>query len=157
MDNNLQIKFSWGTFCRRVIIDKDTEEVSLIDIIPALNVEQVSQIKLENDNQKIIASLGQVYVAALFEKVDCSDDEINEKLNIELLQTGLPSVSMQVDILIKSIESSTFLNLNLGNLLLTTSLDISEYNFEVIYRLKEQELGRVVMPVRVKFKLLDNK
>lgn len=156
MDNNSQIKFSWGAFCRRVIIDKDTGEVSLIDIIPALNVEQVSPIKLENDNQKLIGALGQIYVASLFEKVEWSDTDINEKLNIELLQTGLPSLSMQADILIKNIESSTFLNLNLGNLPLTTSLDISEYNFEVIYRLKEQELGRVVMPVRVKFKLLDN-
>lgn len=156
MDNNLQIKFSWGTFCRRVITDKDTGEVSMIDIIPALNVEQIFPIKLENDNQKIIASLGKIYIAALFEKVGLPDAEINENLNIELLQTGLPSASIQTDILIKSTEFSTFINLNLGDLLLTTSSDISEYNFEVIYRVKEQELGRVVMPVRVKFKLLDN-
>ena len=156
MDNNLQIKFSWGTFCRRVIIDKDTGEVSMIDIIPALNVEQISLIKLENDNQKIISSLGKFYVAALFEKVGLPDAEIKEDLNIELLQTGLPSTSIQTDILIKSTQSSAFLNLDFGDLPLTASLDISEYNFEVIYRVKEQELGRVVMPIRVKFKLLDN-
>jgi len=156
MDNNLQIKFCWGTFCRRVIIDKDTGEVSIIDIIPALNVEQIFPTKPDNDNQKLIASLGKIYVAALFEKVDLPNTEINENLNIELLQTGLSPVSIQTNILIKSTESSTFINLNLGDLLFTTSSDISEYNFEVIYRLKEQELGRVVMPVRVEFKSLDN-
>jgi len=156
MDNNLQIKFSWGTFCRRVIIDKDTGEVSMIDIIPALNVEQIFPVKPENDNQKLIASLGKIYVVALFEKVDLLNAEINKNLNIELLQTGLPPTSIQTNVLIKSTESSAFINLNLGDLLFTTSLDVSEYNFEVIYRVEEQELGRVVMPIKVKFKLLDN-
>ncbi|MFN9670919.1 MAG: hypothetical protein ACK573_19315, partial [Pseudanabaena sp.] len=59
---------------------------------------------------------------------------------------------------IRSTDNSTFVNLDLRDLILTiNSLDYdSDYSFEVIYRIQEQELGRVKLPVKVKFKALED-
>ncbi|MFM7602369.1 MAG: hypothetical protein ACKO7R_14425 [Pseudanabaena sp.] len=159
MENNPKIKFSWGTFCRRVIIDKETSEVSIIDVVPALNIKQVAPIKLGPESPNIIISLGRIYVTALFEKLDSFNTDVNETLNIEFSQIGLKSASFKADVLIKETELTTFINLDFGDLPLVvpSSLDVFNYNFEVIYRVKTQEIGRVVLPVRAEFKLLEDK
>lgn len=157
MDNNSQIKFSWGTFCRRAIIDQNTGEMSIIDIVPALKVEQVVPFNLDSDNLKLSIPLGTMYLTSVFQRLDDSDNEISEDLSIEFSQTGLPFVVIEVKAFIRNTDSSIFINLDLKGLLLTiTSLDVSSYSFEVIYRVHGQELGRLILPVAVKFKLLGN-
>lgn len=158
MDNNLPIKFSWGTFCRRAVIDEQTKEISAIDITPALRVELV-QFQLDANNARIPISLGRIYAIALFERVDNSNNEINESINIEVVQTGFNSLPIEGKITIKSTESSEFVNLNLENLVLNISSEKSSnnYSFEVIYKLHNQELGKIVLPVKVELKSLEDK
>jgi hypothetical protein len=159
MNNKLPIKFSWGVFCRRVITDKETGEASIIDIIPALKLEQVFPIKVDNDNPRILLPLGQIYATTLFERSDLSENEINQHLNIEFLQLGQESILIEANILMRSTEFSTFINLNLGDLPLAVSpvLGVSDYTFEIIYRVNDQELGKVILPVKVEFKSLEDK
>jgi hypothetical protein len=153
-----QVGFSWGAFCLRVIQDQNTGLVSIIDIIQGLQLEQVVATNLDPDNPKSIAiSLDSMYVTSLFKRLDNSNNEIDEDLSIEFLQTGLPSVVFQVKASMRSAELSTFINLNLSGLsLIVTPLKGSNYTFEVIYRMQGQELGRLILPVTVEFKLLDN-
>lgn len=159
MDNNLPIKFSWGVFCRRVIIDKETGEASIIDIIPALKLEQIFPIKVDNDKPNVFLPLGQIYATTLFERLDLPENEINEHLSIEFLQSGQESIFIEANVLIKTMQFSAFINLNLGNLPLVVSplLGVFDYTFEIIYRIKDQELGRIILPVKVEFKSLEDK
>ena len=157
MDNNSQIKFSWGTFCRRAITDQNTGEMSIIDVVPALEVEQVVPLNVNSDDLKVPIPLGTMYLTSVFKRLDDSDNEISEDLSIEFSQTGLPSVLIEVKAFKRSTDSSVFINLDLqGLLLIVTSLDVSRYSFEVVYRVRDQELGRLILPVVVKFKLLND-
>ncbi|MEI6327701.1 MAG: hypothetical protein WCP16_00610 [Pseudanabaena sp. ELA645] len=157
MDNNSQIKFSWGTFCRRAITDQNTGEMSIIDVVPALEVEQVVPLNVNSDDLKVPIPLGTMYLTSVFKRLDDSDNEISEDLSIEFSQTGLPSVLIEVKAFMRSTDSSVFINLDLqGLLLIVTSLDVSRYSFEVVYRVRDQELGRLILPVVVKFKLLND-
>ncbi len=92
MDNNLPVKFLWGVFCRRVITDRDTGEISMIDIMPALNLEQIVPIKIDDKIPEFSINLGKSYVTALIEKSDFDGHEINKELSIEFVQSGLKSV-----------------------------------------------------------------
>ncbi|HBC40887.1 MAG TPA: hypothetical protein DCZ88_03010 [Pseudanabaena sp.] len=158
MDNNLPVKFLWGVFCRRVITDRDTGEISMIDIMPALNLEQIVPIKIDDKIPEFSINLGKSYVTALIEKSDFDGHEINKELSIEFVQSGLKSVFVKTNLNIRSTDNSTFVNLDLRDLILTiNSLDYDfDYSFEVIYRIQEQELGRVKLPVKVKFKALED-
>ena len=155
MSNSLPIKFSWGLFCRRAIIDKDTGELSAIDIIQALTVEQIDVItEILNPNTNIAISLGNLHAIAFFEREDDSIDEINELLNFELTQSGFSTSSFAGEITLKSSEPSTFINLKLGSLVLNGSMQIPEYTFTVGLKIRDCYLAKLVLPVKVKFKLL---
>ena len=157
MSNDFPLKFSWGLFCHTAITDKDTGQVSIINIIPSLKIEQIKDFNLDSNNPNILLSLGKMFVVGLFERLNNLGSEINESLDIELLQVGLPTVVVPAKISIKKTEYSAFINLNCEDLILNISplQDIADYKFEVIYKNKNQELGRVILPVEVIFKSIE--
>ena len=153
MDDVLPVKFAWGVFCRRTITDKETGELSIIDVVPALKVEQINPPNLDVNNPKLLIGLGRMYVTALFQRVGNSDAEINEDLIVEFLQPDSEVIYVNAKITIRSLEISAFINLNLGELILNVSSlqEFYDRKFEVAYKVRNQELGKILLPVDIKF------
>lgn len=155
MDKKLPIKFSWGVFCHKAITDQDTGEISLISVIPSLKIDVVRTEV--NDLNKI--NIGKLHAIALFERLDNSSIEINENITIEVLQSGFEARIIKGKIFIEPTDNSIFVNVKLEAVFLNASSiqDSSNYAFEVIYKIQDQQLGKIILPVKVKFKSLDGK
>ena len=153
MNNDLPIKFSWGTFCRRAIVDRETQETSIIDIMPGLKLE-IAKPPQNIDNPNILLNLNKMAVVALFNKLGSSDIQVDEILNVEISTPGNEAQTFSVPIIINNDMNNTFVNIILdpATLLITSTEQIySNYIFEVNYKLKNQLLGKVSLPVEVKY------
>lgn len=153
MNNNPPINFLWGTFCRRAIVDRDTQETSIIDIIPGLKLE-IAKPPQNTDNPNILLNLNKMAVVAVFNKLGGSDTQVDEILNVEVSTPGSEAQTFSVPIIINNDKNNTFLNIVLdpATLLITSTEQIySNYIFEVNYKLKTQHLGKVTLPVEVKY------
>lgn len=155
MDKKLPIKFLWGVFCHKAITDQDTGEVSLISVTPSLKIDVV-RIETNDLNPKI--NIGRLHAVALFERLNNSTIEINENVTIEIFQSGFETRIIEGKIVIESTDNSIFVNVKLEGVFLNVSSiqDSSDYSFEIIYKIQDQQLGKIVLPVKVKFKSLDS-
>lgn len=157
MDKKLPIKFSWGVFCQKAITDQDTKEVSIISVIPSLkiNVGRIETIDLDSN---LNISLGRLDAIALFERLDDSTVRINEDVTIEILQPSFEARKIEGEIVVEPTEDSIFVNVKLEGVFLSVSplQEFSNYSFEVIFKAKNQQLGKIVLPVKVKFESLES-
>lgn len=157
MDRELPIKFSWGIFCQKAITDQDTKEVSIISVIPSLKID-VGRIESIAPDSNINIGLGNLHAVALFERLGDSTIRINEEVTIEILQPSFEARKIEGVIVVEPTEDSIFVNVKLeGAFLSVSSLqESSNYSFEVIFKVKDQQLGKIVLPVKVKFESLES-
>ncbi|PZO42139.1 MAG: hypothetical protein DCF19_07810 [Pseudanabaena frigida] len=156
MNNTSPISFLWGTFCRRAIVDRDTQETSIIDIMPGLKLE-IAKPPQNTDNPNILLNLNKMTVVAVFNKLGGSDTQVDEILNVEISTPGSETQNFSIPLIINNDKNNTFVNIILdpATLLITSNEQIyPDYIFEVNYKLKNQHLGKVSLPVEVK--CLDN-
>ena len=152
MNNNSPINFLWGTFCRRAIVDRDTQETSIIDIMTGLKLEIVKPPQ-NTDNSNILLNLNKMAVVAVFNKLGGSDTQVDEILNVEISIPGSEIQTFSLPIVISNDKNNAFVNVILdpANLLITSTEQIySNYIFEVNYKIKNQHLGKVSLLVEVK-------
>jgi hypothetical protein len=153
MNNNPPIKFLWGTFCRRAIVDRETQETSIIDIMPGLKLE-IAKPAQNTDHASLLLNLNKMAVVALFNKLDGSDSQVDEILNVEISTPGSETQTFSIPIIINHDKNNTFVNIILdpATLLITPTEQIDpNYIFEVNYKLQNQHLGKVSLPVEVKY------
>ena len=157
MNKKLPIKFSWGVFCQNAITDQDTKEVSIISVIPSLKID-VGRHEIISPDSNINISLGKLHAIALFERLDDSTIKINEDLIIEIRQPSFETTTIEGEFIVEPSEDSIFINVKLEGVFLTVSSlqESSNYSFEVIFKIKNQQLGRIVLPVKVKFESLES-
>ena len=157
MNKKLPIKFSWGVFCQKAITDQDTKEVSIISVIPSLKID-VGRHEIISPDSNINISLGKLHAIALFERLDDSTIKINEDLIIEIRQPSFETTTIEGEFIVEPSEDSIFINVKLEGVFLTVSSlqESSNYSFEVIFKIKNQQLGRIVLPVKVKFESLES-
>ena len=156
MDKKLPIKFSWGIFCQKAITDQDTKEVSMISVIPSLKID-VGRIETIVPEPNINIGLGSLHAVALFERLANSTSRISEDVTIEILQPSFEARKIEGEIVVEPTEDSIFVNVKLeGVFLSVSSQKSSNYSFEVIFKFKNQQLGKIVLPVKVKFESLES-
>ncbi len=157
MNKKLPIKFSWGVFCQKAITDQDTKEVSIISVIPSLKID-VGRHETISPDSNINISLGKLHAIALFERLDDSTIKINEDLTIEILQPSFETTTIEGEVIVEPTEDSIFINVKLEGVFLSVSSlqESSNYSFEVIFKIKNQQLGRIVLPGKVKFESLES-
>jgi hypothetical protein len=157
MDKELPIEFSWGIFCQKAITDQDTKEVSIISVIPSMKID-VGRIETIDSDSNINISLGKLHVVALFKRLDDSTIRINEDLIIEILQPNFEAVNIEGEIVVEPTEDSIFVNVKLEGAFINVSAlqESSNYSFEVTFKIKNQQLGKIVLPVKVKFESLES-
>ena len=96
-------------------------------------------------------------VVAFFERVDGSSNKISESLNIEFSQSGFEPKSVKVEVIVESENTSAFINLGFEELTLIVpyTQQSSNHFFEVVYKIQEYQLGKLLLPVNVDFKILE--
>jgi hypothetical protein len=151
MNNNPSIEFLWGTFCRRAIVDRETQETSIIDIIPSLKFE-IAKPPQNTDNPNILLNLNKMAVVAVFNKLGGSDIQVDEILNVEISTPGSETQTLSLPIVINNDKTNAFVNVILDPATLITSTEqiYSNHIFEVNYKIKNQHLGKVSLLVEVK-------
>jgi hypothetical protein len=160
------IKFVWGTFCRKAIVDKETNDTSIIDLLPGLQVsiplassfgiDADSVESLPNDSKVIWVAIGKITLLSEFsrqqeETTNNYLEKIREELNIELLLPDLDKQIVDVSILIEDGKTSTYSILVLDSVNIAVPSQAGSYqrNIEIIYKIEDLELGRVKLPVAI--------
>jgi hypothetical protein len=145
----MPIKFKWGVFCRRAIVDRESGEASLIDILPAIKTD-ISFDSAESKSEKITASLGRMFVASLFEK-ELPFEHLDVSLSLEGSFPGIQLEPIDLPFVIEKESNASFFILSLENpaLVLPKAEGVSNHICFFSYKVKGNELGRVELPVTV--------
>jgi len=157
MNYNLPIEFLWGTFCRRGIVDSRTGTASMIDIIPGLRIaSQIDAKTLALDHPQMLnIPFGNVAAFALFGRTNQNPSERQEKIAESLIVDfsipGSGSQSSEIPILIEPEQDSTFVIFAFENASVSVPFEEGFYKqlFEVDYKLKEFDLGKINLPVYI--------
>lgn len=149
----MAIKFKWGVFCRRAIVDRESGETSLIDILPSLKTE-VSFSSIQNiSSDEVTLSLGRMSVASFFEKKLISEvsEAVEVNLNVKGSFPGVPLEPMDFPFSIDKGLNSSFFVLTLENPVLVVPKveKISYYTCSFSYKLQGSEIGKVELPITV--------
>jgi hypothetical protein len=115
----MPISLVWSIFCRRAIIDRDTGQCSIIDMIPSLKVEgPFSSLFLHNNTVRYIG-LGDITLISLFSRTDDLENDFTSNAEVELLVPRSPIQKFNYSILFQNNNLFTYSIINLNDLVYT--------------------------------------
>jgi hypothetical protein len=115
----MPISLVWSIFCRRAIIDRDTGQCSIIDIIPYLKIEgPFSSLFLQNNTVSYIG-LGDITLISLFSRTDDLENDFTSNSEVELLIPRNPIQKFNYSILFQAHNAFTYSIINLNDLVYT--------------------------------------
>lgn len=92
------IKFEWGTFCKHVLTDQTTGELSLIGIIPGMSIVFQQQRDISATASKpnfVDLSLTPLSVFACFRRISSARTNLEVKVDFEVHLPGFESEQMK--------------------------------------------------------------
>jgi hypothetical protein len=153
MKNEVPVRFVWGTFCRKAIIDKDTGSMSLIEIIPGLK-SSVELHKSENSSEEssqLLIDLGEIDIVSTFEKKANSREELKLELELEAMFPASVGTKITISLFIDADNDYTFFKSHISRLAFPVPMIEGSYPYSVqfCYRFENQEIGKVELPILV--------
>lgn len=154
MENEAPVRFLWGTFCKKAIIDRDTGSMSLIEIIPGLKSFVKLPYKNENSSEElseILLDLGAFDVVSTFGKKVNSHEELNIELELEAIFPDLGGKEFKIPLFIEANNDYTFFQGHISKLAFVVPPveGLHPYSIQFCYRFENQEIGKVELPIHV--------
>lgn len=154
MNYNAPVKFLWGIFGKRVITDRSTELVSIIDILHSLKAE----LKIKEDGSDtsseslspITLPVKEMALVAMFERQTRVFGKIEINLEIEVLFPGLDRAKLNVPIGIKDTNNVAFVvtTWENANFLLPRIKGLSNHSCKISFKFEKHEIGKVELPIQ---------
>lgn len=138
-DSNRKYHLLWGTFCRRGIIDANTNGLTVVDIMPSLGMEV--QIKAGKKEDMTILDTGLLAIVAVFQRTDFSkpDEEISEELN-GFLKIGESQSSIgKIEVKLGKGYLSTFVVVAVEPPKIPVPVKLNENHATVLFELRDKK------------------
>jgi hypothetical protein len=155
MEQDLPVQFLWGTFCKKAIIDRETQALSVIEVVPSLQ----SSLQLPNMQESysgslpnLFISLGNLTAVAMFEKKTEPTKETKINLRAEMIFPGVDLPIIELPFYLDPNQTHGYAILNLENPYISVNPNevISNYNCQIIYRINEIEVAKTDLFVNLK-------
>lgn len=154
MKYNAPVNFLWGLFGKRVITDKSTELVSIIDILHSLKAElKIKEDGSDNSYESlspITLPVKEMALVAMFERQPKVFGEIKIKVEIEVVFPGLDRAELNVPIEIKDNNNVAFIVVNWENtnFFLPRKKGLSNHTCKINFKFEKHEIGKVELPIQ---------